>query len=53
MLVKSDEQVASLVNQHRTGELLTHPVDIHDLETIYPQASALAKQDPLFMGQCR
>lgn len=53
MLIESDERVASLVNQHRTGELLTHPVDIHDLETIYPQASALAKKDPSFLGQCR
>lgn len=53
MLIKTDEQVASLVDQNRMRELGEYPLAIGDLETIYSQASALAKQDPLFLDRCR
>ncbi|RYF51148.1 MAG: arginine--tRNA ligase, partial [Cytophagaceae bacterium] len=53
MFIQSDEHLASLVNQKRIEDLATYPIAIQDLETIYPRASALAKQDHLFLGECR
>lgn len=53
MFIKSDEHLASLINQNRTENLIVYPIAIQDLETIYPQASALAKQDNLFLAECR
>ena len=53
MLIKTDEHIASLVDQNRVRDLGNYPIAIGDLETIYPQASALAKQDPLFLDRCR
>ncbi|RYF55866.1 MAG: arginine--tRNA ligase, partial [Cytophagaceae bacterium] len=53
MFIKSDEHLASLINQNRTEALAAYPIAIQDLETIYPQASALAKQDNLFLAECR